>query len=147
MRNPMPAFEIRIPEEAYPGLAEFILLNDDEFRILLEGIKATEPTFYPSKFAVAVSKRSSLSIDVVEGIIDFVVPLFALRYDMGASVSRFIDIFVAAMTRSSFDLELPDNAKDVITTRLPEILSLEPSLGIVSKARNVTFRHERTLVD
>ena len=143
----MTAYSIRIPEDAYPGLIEILSLNDEEFQILVKAMRNSEPTFYPLKFADEVSVKANLPIEVAREIADFVIPLFAVRYDMGITIPQFVETFVNAMGKLPSELDLPENAKALTEGRLPDLLSLERPLGIVSKSGTIAYQNERNFTE
>ncbi|SRR5258706_4763304 len=144
----MVSYRIEIPEEAYEGLEKLAALGNDDFRTLFDALKETVPTFHLDEFSAHVSSRVDLASDVISDIIEFILPLYALRFDMGISIPEFVDSILASVEKTqSEDLELSVDSIALLRDRISEILTLDHSLGIVAKSRYIAGQHERLFIE
>jgi hypothetical protein len=141
----MAPYAIQIPESAYSGIVALASLSDDSFRELVQALTETKPTFYPAEFGVRVASKVGIDANVVDEIVRFILPLYSLRSDMEVTIPQFVDIFLEAAEEIPSDVLEIEETKDVLAQRLPRLLELEQSIGVISKAQFIANEHNRLL--
>lgn len=135
---------ISVPDTYQSGVDALVRITDDQYSQLLSSLRTAKPALFSRELAsqVAPSVEGLKSRDVRE-IVDSLVAMYAVRARLGISISDFADGVSAAIDDFEEE-EFSEEDKLRLARRLTELLEIEKSLGITSKANDVLTEHEHT---
>lgn len=138
---------LRVPQQGYKGFAALLSITDRQFDELLGAIRsASVPVSERAFVEQIISSIGLVEAETVTNVVELALTLHIVRTDAGYSN---IDEFIEALRRgleSAAPSELPQkiNWAD-FHSRLTQILSLDDTVGIVSKATYLSGEHEHIL--
>jgi hypothetical protein len=131
---------INIPQQFEQPLADLMALEPSVRKSLEEQLARTRGVLSPDKLAAVVSTAAKLDVGPISRIIRMLLSLYTAREDKAASELAG-EICDAAQALGNEKLKPKDGNWEGFRTQLTSLLSLDDSLGIVSKALNVMREH------
>lgn len=141
---------LKIPRQYQTGISKLLKLNDKSIDELSSAIQQASPTLQPKDFTSRVaSKVSSVDSKDIDQIIMTLVALYRVREERSLSMPDFAEEVCQAVERSDAkELSFSDKQhREFFRAHLIKLLSIEESLGVVSKAVGVLTEHERILIE
>ncbi len=139
---------ISVPDAYQSGVDALVHITDDQFSQLLSALKAAKPSLFSTGLASQVAPSiNGLKSREVRRIVESLVAMYAVRIRLGISSSEFASGISAAIDdfeEASFSEEDKLRLAERLTQLLTQLLEMEKSLGITSKANDVLTEHEHT---
>jgi hypothetical protein len=134
---------IKIPSRHTVALAELISLPDVEFASLRAALAEAQPTTAPTVLARRVAAATNIDTKRVERIVDALIALIRARDRQEFSTERVAkDVTEALSEEKVGDVEPNPERARAFEPQLRELLDLDQSLGITSRALTVLNQHK-----
>ncbi len=134
---------INIPPRHRVALADLISLTDTDFLSLKAALAEAKPTTAPLVLARRVAATTSLAPKRVEQIVDALVALIRARDREDLSTERIAkDVTEVLSEEKVGDVEPNAERATAFEPQLRELLDLDQSLGITSRALTVLNQHK-----
>lgn len=135
---------ISVPDAYQSGVDALVHITDDQFSQLLSALKAAKPSLFSTGLASQVAPSiNGLKSREVRRIVESLVAMYAVRIRLGISSSEFASGISAAIDDFE-EASFSEEDKLRLAERLTQLLEMEKSLGITSKANDVLTEHEHT---
>lgn len=135
---------ISVPDAYQSGVDALVHITDDQFSQLLSALKAAKPSLFSTGLASQVTPSiNGLKSREVRRIVESLVAMYAVRIRLGISSSEFASGISAAIDDFE-EASFSEEDKLRLAERLTQLLEMEKSLGITSKANDVLTEHEHT---
>lgn len=135
---------ISVPDAYQSGVDALVHITDDQFSQLLSALKAAKPSLFSTGLASQVAPSiNGLKSREVRRIVESLVAMYAVRIRLGISSSEFASGISAAIDDFE-EASFSEEDKLRLAERLTQLLEIEKSLGITSKANDVLTEHEHT---
>lgn len=137
---------LNIPESDVEPLVHFARLTDSQARGLFVALRDFPLTLRRDEIVEGVIARTELPRAEVAGIVRVLLTLYALRAAHGLSSDELADLLVSAAERSDTpELKLDEAASGRFRNQIRDFLSLDQSVGVISKAIDVAIQHDKLL--
>lgn len=135
--------QLRLPKSAIGGFAAVYHCTDNEFQQVVSALQDVHPALYERDLISQVIDRIPVDSALVEKVIEVAMGLYLFTRNYKKEKQAAIDEVCQALIEMEDERlsGLPDNL-DKLKHRLGELLELERSIGITSKAADVLTEHQ-----
>jgi hypothetical protein len=134
---------LKIPDEALPDLKKIAELEQEFFDSLLKAVSEAEPTLTRSQFENKISaKVASADKSAISTVLKTTLFFYRLKENAQISTEELGEAVLNSAVVSSSD-KFTEETKKALKNRLTQLLNLDKTLGVTSKALDVMTEHER----
>ncbi len=148
------ATPLRVPREYEGGLAKIRDLSDESARELLAALQQVPNTYSQTVLSSAVAERvDTIAASDVQEMMSVLTSLYAYRDLYQSAISDVAEGIARTMEESNSErLRLPPEEREVFTSRLAKLLSVEPlnraiRAGLLVGESEHSWRDARILTD
>lgn len=136
---------LKLPEPAIPAVRCLATLDPSLYEALRDALGVVPPSLDPWDFARDVAKHVGQDEEKITNIAYLLTGLYsAMVVRSVGPVQMAENVLEALETARDQSTELTDEDKERCLTRLSQLLAVDASLNITSKAIEVLFQNERT---
>jgi hypothetical protein len=140
--------DLAIPSERQRPLAALLHLMPQEAEALLAALRAAPPTLVRKDLSEHTAKLAGIDLALVSTILRLLIELYSVRVRNGVAPGDFAtEILRAAEATGREDLLLVEAEKSRAKRFLTDLLSLDTSIGVTSKALDVMREHAHVFQD
>ena len=139
----MPRRRLTLADYYVPGIKGLIGLSEAQVKELTAALQAEQPIYYhPRQLAAHLESRTAIDPPVLAAIIRALAGLHSARVITGLPVSDFAELAFQAIEEKGLKPSDPQ-ASMSFKANLLELLKLEGSLAVASKAQSVVTEQDR----
>jgi hypothetical protein len=139
----MPQRHLTLPDYYVPGIKGLIGLTEAQAKELISALQAEQPIYYhPTQLAGHLESRITIDPPLLAKIIRALAGLYTARTFTGLSTSDFADVAFQAVEDKGLKPSEPESWAR-FKENLVELLKLEGSLAVASKAQDVVTEQDR----
>lgn len=136
--------KLRIPPQQHAATKDFLDLSEKSMEDLLSILSKAPPVLQVSDLADYVDKKAKIGAGKTRRILKMLASLYTVRVKSGMTIQEFVKEFRLAAEKEKF--EPKSQSWEAIERHLSQILSLDQSLGVTSKALDVMTEHNNVFV-
>ncbi len=134
---------LRVPAAAQGGLVLLTKLSKEQMSSLKEALRRASPGLVLPELVEQIASAVPYSDDDASKVIAVLASFYSLKLEKGLSFDKFFDELFGALKRTgNKDLQLSDEQASEFRKHLEELLSLDESLGVTTRALGVMVEHE-----
>src|SRR5712692_2452307 len=132
---------LRVPAAAQGGLVLLTKLSKEQMSSLKEALRRASPGLVLPQLVEQIASAVPYSDDDASKVIAVLASFYSLKLEKGLSFDKFFDELFGALKRTgNKDLQLSDEQASEFRKHLEELLSLDESLGVTTRARGRRHR-------
>ena len=138
-----------VPRQYDAGLKVLLDLSEPAYTALLQALATTQPVLHREDFVRAVSKQAGMGFLDTDRVLTVLVNLYTVRANLDLPPDKVADTLVAALKEVMEDQRISAEPEQLrsFRQRLPELLDLQDTVGVVSKASFLWYQHEHVFLD
>ena len=138
---------LRIPKQVQASMKLLAGISDQAFDELSSALREMPDSLDPRAVASQVAGRvRSLASTDTKDIVDALLSTYVVRSHQGMDVANFVETVVRAMDETAGAGELTTDERTVLATRLTKLLGYDETIGLSSKALDLSTEYERIFV-